>query len=510
MNGETVIRDVFAVLIVVALAALPVIGQSTPHGAIPLPVPADQSLAVLLPASEPCDLHAKAVPAGLQQLLGQPSRGAAATVFPRVAPAVVVVRTNGSYGTGFVIAEDGWILTNNHVIQTASIDANSGSRYAYIHFGDLQDGVMHLNPTSHPALVHSASAEKDLALLKLLEMPDGRELKPIRFSNKNAKPGSDCITIGHPKRGLFWAVRSGEVVGIGNYPHDMIDTVMPQFAMAVADRETFAESLRQNTPRKSLLSSCGINPGDSGGPLLNNQGELVAVNFAVPKSEKDTQVNLDKFSYHVHLDEVKAFTVDMPEKSEVFRPQYWPPATSSRIADRDDDGVFESWYFMIADDQPPSGVLVDLDGDTPASFIDDLNAGKTDRTQFDCEVVYVRLPNHRVFYDRNNDGEFDMVLTDINNNDVSDLTIVKGEHGWEKIEAAEQPFFDAAVFEDESLRDRFTQLFLTPVDKPDADTAAKADTAPDAEAATTPPDAAATEAELEVEQGNAGDGASDD
>lgn len=45
MNGETVIRDVLAGLIVVGLATPPVVGQSTPADAIPLPVPADQSLA---------------------------------------------------------------------------------------------------------------------------------------------------------------------------------------------------------------------------------------------------------------------------------------------------------------------------------------------------------------------------------------------------------------------------------------------------------------------------------
>ncbi|QDS91228.1 Putative serine protease HtrA [Rosistilla ulvae] len=441
---------------------------------VSLPVHADQALAALQPGSGPIDLNAKPIPKGLGALLGQASRGPAASVFPKIAPSVVVVRAGGGYGTGFIVDADGWILTNNHVIESAGIDINTASRMAYIHFGDLEDGMMTLNQQATPALVYAASPEKDLAILKLLAVPEGRELKPIVFATKNATPGTDCITIGHPKRGVFWAVRSGEVVGIAKYPHDMIDTVMTQMVMASDAKQSFANALSQSRPRKALLSTCGINPGDSGGPLLNNDGELVAVNFAIPKSEKDSQVNLDKFSYHVHLDEVKEFTANRPEKSEVFQPNYWPPAATSDFLDVDDDDVYETWRFSIDDETPFTGVVVDLDSDTPANFIEDYKAGKQDRKQFECEFALAVIPNNRVFYDRDNDGEFDLILTDVDENGTSDLTIAKTINGWERLELNEQPMFDPTVFRDAKLQERFKVLMMTQAKKPEG-------TTPDAE-----------------------------
>lgn len=51
------------------------------------------------------------------------------------------------------------------------------------------------------------------------------------------------------------------------------------------------------------VAACGINPGDSGGPLLDDKGELVAVTFAIPKGGTDQGISLDNFAYHVHLEE---------------------------------------------------------------------------------------------------------------------------------------------------------------------------------------------------------------
>jgi S1-C subfamily serine protease len=462
MGYETPLNIAFGTVLTMLLTIIPCSAQTkdSAGNSVSLPVHPEQAMAALYPDSGPVDLDAETPSAGVRRLLEGPSRGAASMVFPEVAPAVVVVRIPTGYGTGFVIDSDGWILTNNHVIASASIDIDSGSRFAFIHFGDMKEGFMNLNKTSHLAFVHAASAEKDLALLKLKTLPEGRTLNPVRFAGKNADPGLDCITIGHPSRGLFWSVRSGEIVGAGNYPGDMIDSIMPQFTMSVAAQESFAESLRHGQSRKALLSTCGINPGDSGGPLLNNEGELVAVNFAIPKSDKDSQVNLDKFSYHVHLDEVRAFTVNKPEKPEVFRPDYWPPATSSKLMDRDGDDKFETWFFTINDMDPASGILFDLDEDTKPTFVEEFRAGTAKREQFDFEVAYVRIPNTRVFYDRDNDGEVDMILTDTNEDGTSNLTVAKTKGGWEKLPAARQQMLDPNLLTEVSLRERFKTIVL--------------------------------------------------
>lgn len=434
-----------------------------PGDTVALRVPTDQALAALHPSTGPLDLDADPPSDELRTLLGGASRGPAASVFPNVAPSVVIVRAGGAYGTGFIVKSDGWILTNHHVIAGASMDIDSGARFAHIHFGKLRDGFMQLDRKEHPAFVHATNPEKDLALLKLVKLPVGPPLKPIALASDNAAPGTDCLTIGHPSRGLFWSLRSGEVVGIGQYPGDMIETVMPQFSMTTAARESFVESLQQNASRKALISSCGINPGDSGGPLLNMQGELIAVNFAIPKSEKDSQVNLDKFSYHVHLDEVRKFVADLPAKPEVAEPEIWPPATFSRLLDRDENGDYETWLFGLKEGEPATGLLWDLDTDTPATFVSDFAERKADRRHFDAEVAWARVPVARMFYDRNNDGTMDMILTDLDDDGTSDLTIVRTEGNWSKVEAP-QPMLDPMLLASVQLQERFQQIVVKPVE----------------------------------------------
>lgn len=444
-----------------------------PGDTVALRVPTDQALAALHPSTGPLNLDADPPSDELRTLLGGASRGPAASVFPNVAPSVVIVRAGGAYGTGFIVKSDGWILTNHHVIAGATMDIDSGARFAHIHFGTLQDGFMQLDRKEHLAFVHATNPEKDLALLKLVRLPIGPPLKPIELASENAGPGTDCLTIGHPSRGLFWSLRSGEVVGIGQYPGDMIDTVMPQFSMTTAARQSFVESLRHKASRKALISSCGINPGDSGGPLLNMQGELIAVNFAVPKSEKGSQVSLDKFSYHVHLDEVRKFIADLPAKPEVAEPEIWPPATCGRLLDRDNDGTYETWLFLLKEGEPATGLLWDLDNDTPATFVKEFGERKADRDQFDAEVAWARVPVARMFYDRDNDGTMDMILTDLNDNGESDLTIVRTETGWKKQDAP-QPMLDATLLADEQLRERFQQIVIRPKEAVETDNASPA------------------------------------
>src|SRR5690606_9359602 len=119
--------------------------------------------------------------------------------------------------------------------------------------------------------------------------------------------------IGHPTRGTLWTVRSGEVAGLGTWPADSVDVLSSSFQLTGTDKDNFAQSLAKSPKRKVVLSTCGINPGDSGGPLLNAEGELIAVTYAIPSGGSDRGVSFDKFSYHVHVDEVKDFIAKRPK-----------------------------------------------------------------------------------------------------------------------------------------------------------------------------------------------------
>src|SRR5205823_1780693 len=155
---------------------------------------------------------------------------------------------------------------------------------------------------------YKESVEKDLALLKLADTPPRDQPLPvIGLASQAPAVGDDCVAIGHPRASVLWTARSGEVAGVGQWPHDRIDVVMSRLASSGKDRDDLARALKSIGSRKVLISTCGLNPGDSGGPLLDVKGQLIAVSFAVPAAEEGERIRIDKFSYHVHLDEVKDF-----------------------------------------------------------------------------------------------------------------------------------------------------------------------------------------------------------
>ncbi|AWV90205.1 Do family serine endopeptidase [Bradymonas sediminis] len=139
-------------------------------------------------------------------------------------------------GSGFIIDEDGYILTNNHVIDGAS-------EITVI----LKDGH------SYPAKVIGHDAQTDIALLKI--EPD-EKLPAVKLGkSKDLKVGQWVVAIGNPF-GLDYSVTAGIISAkgrnIGAGPYDNF-----------------------------LQTDASINPGNSGGPLFNMNGEVIGVNTAI-------------------------------------------------------------------------------------------------------------------------------------------------------------------------------------------------------------------------------------
>ena len=177
-------------------------------------------------------------------------------VFKRASPSVVhitnsrMVRTflslnpqevpQGS-GTGFIWNEDGYIVTNYHVVQQASRVTVT-----------LQDG------TSYNARAVGLEPDKDLAVLKIDAAPDAK-LVPVRLGD------SSLLEVGR------------KVIAIGN-PFGL-DTTMTVGVVSALGREI--DSVSRRTIRDVIQTDAAINPGNSGGPLLNSLGQLVGVNTAI-------------------------------------------------------------------------------------------------------------------------------------------------------------------------------------------------------------------------------------
>lgn len=175
--------------------------------------------------------------------------GSIASIADKVLPSVVSLEVTGGgqsgSGSGFVVSQDGYILTNNHVIEAA---AGSGSINVV-----LQDG------TRLPGELIGRNADYDLAVVKI----DKTGLTPVAIGDSaNVKVGDQAIAVGSPL-GLEGTVTSGIVSALDR----------PVTAGGADGTETsFINAIQTDAP---------INPGNSGGPLVNAEGQVMGVNSAI-------------------------------------------------------------------------------------------------------------------------------------------------------------------------------------------------------------------------------------
>jgi S1-C subfamily serine protease len=327
-------------------------------------------------------------------------------VYAKVAPAVVVVRTMDGHGTGFIISPEGHILTNHHVVAQGLQHSNkpSGS-YASVHLGRMgTDGVMQLRPEPVRAWLLKMDPTLDLALLKLDAIPQGfAPLPSLQFAPAAPKPGAEATIVGHPASGMLWTLRSGQVASVGRMPADLVDLVMMQLSSSAADRQRVAEELKSLESRRIILTSTGANPGDSGGPVTDGAGRVIAVTFAVPADPARA-----KFSYHVHLDEVRGFVKNMPTTPMLQVPSPWDFGPRVQLQDVNGDGIPD---VLVAGTDGPEVLLFDLDNSTPAAARKDIAALVRDRKwDFEFGLRLVRSEStSAAFYATDNDGTIDLI-----------------------------------------------------------------------------------------------------
>ncbi len=183
-------------------------------------------------------------------------------VLQKVEPAVVVVRTGGATdafamgesqggeGTGFVISSDGYVVTNNHVIEGA------GGRIV----------VTFLDGTDKPAKVVGRSPGNDLAVLKV----DAHNLPTAELGDSNSlQVGDQVLAIGNAL-----ALEGGPSVTQG--------------IVSAKGRQITTEN--GETLFNLLQTDAAINRGNSGGPLVNSRGQVVGINTAIAPPDQAQNV----------------------------------------------------------------------------------------------------------------------------------------------------------------------------------------------------------------------------
>ncbi|ESU49284.1 trypsin-like peptidase domain-containing protein [Streptomyces filamentosus] len=210
--------------------------------------------------------------------VSQSSKGTVAGVAEAVSPAIVEIgaasSAGKSTGSGVVITEDGEIVTNNHVIsgaQQIQVTLSTGRTYT--------------------ADVVGTDPDKDLALIKL-RGASGLKTATLGDSSK-VKVGEEVVAIGSPE-GLTGTVTSGIVSALDRdvtVAKDDSDSSggsgqgqgrgTDRWPFEFGGQQFNGDTGEETTTYKALQTDASLNPGNSGGALINMNGEIIGINSAM-------------------------------------------------------------------------------------------------------------------------------------------------------------------------------------------------------------------------------------
>ncbi|MEU0530900.1 S1C family serine protease [Amycolatopsis tolypomycina] len=184
------------------------------------------------------------------QQTGNAPAGSVEAVAQKLSPSVVELQVSGAQGagegSGFVISTDGYILTNNHVVE---VGANGGQIQAV-----FQDGK------KAAAKVVGRDPTTDIAVVKVNGVAN---LTPVELGR------SDDLRVGQ------------SVVAIGS-PFELAGTVTSGIVSSLhRPVRAGGSSGDQTTVMDAVQTDAAINPGNSGGPLANMAGQVIGINSAI-------------------------------------------------------------------------------------------------------------------------------------------------------------------------------------------------------------------------------------
>lgn len=193
--------------------------------------------------------------------------------------------TASASGSGIIISEDGYILTNNHVVDTSS----STSSYSYYELSEATSVKVKLynNDTTYDATIVGQDSKTDLAVLKI----EAEGLTAAEFADSSqVKIGEFVMAVGNPL-GLGSSITCGVVSAV--------------------DREVSSDGTTYNC----IQTDTAINSGNSGGALVNAEGKVIGVNTL-----KLSGTGVEGIGFAIPINSTVEITKDLIEYNKVLRP----------------------------------------------------------------------------------------------------------------------------------------------------------------------------------------------
>ncbi len=185
--------------------------------------------------------------------------------------------TSAASGSGFILSDDGYIITNHHVIEDSS--AITVSLY---------------NGTTYDAKLIGYDESNDIAVLKV----DAQNLSPVILGDSdNLNVGDSVVAIGNPLGELTFSLTSG--------------------AVSAMDRQiTMSSGVTMNL----LQTDCAINSGNSGGALFNLYGEVIGITNAKYSSSSSSEASIDNIGFAIPMNKVRSIITSIIEKGYISKP----------------------------------------------------------------------------------------------------------------------------------------------------------------------------------------------
>lgn len=179
-------------------------------------------------------------------------------------------------GSGFIISEDGYIVTNQHVIEGAS-----------------EITVSTYDDKSYTAKLIGSDESNDIAVLKI----DAEGLTPVSIgSSDSLRVGDDVFAIGNPLGELTFSLTTGVVSALDR------DITTTKGSMSL------------------IQTDCAINSGNSGGALFNGKGEVVGITNAKYSSSSTSEASIDNIGFAIPVDSVMSLISSIIENGYVVKP----------------------------------------------------------------------------------------------------------------------------------------------------------------------------------------------